>query len=285
MADIDIKKLQLHLLSRPIAPIFANSKEQDDFEALKLMCMIDFYADNRELFGKINKLNQPKLLGQLIQLHSFKSFKYYNCHVNRAIGDRQYQCTFCELIAPYSLVLTHMAIVHDTHVSVKTCAYCKRESVVKHNENGTLDKCYADYLKKYNVDQIDDESVQVIIDFYKLLKDIAELLNVLISRNENMDGIGYPRIEQIKRKIPQFPTTFKVLTPKRSSKKMDKNKLDEHFNIVVSILFGGNRTSRLKRDNKPDVETFVISDDDSDINTTSTSVSQQDGPFSNCSKI
>ncbi|XP_031622453.1 uncharacterized protein LOC116340226 [Contarinia nasturtii] len=277
---VDKNKLQTYLSNRPIGPIFHNSKEKDDLEALKLMCVLDYYATNRKLYPII--MAQPKLLQHLMQLNSYSSFQYYNCQVNHAIGERQFQCAFCELLGPYALIMTHMAINHDSHMSLKMCAYCKRESVVDHNANGTLEVCYNQYLKKYGIDLANDEKLKIVTDFYKLLKDLAESLNVVIQRVEHFTGRFQPRTEQIPRKIPNFPTTCMVFTPRRSSKKMKSDKLDYLFNMVVGFVFGGNGVSRLKSRAKSqeDVEIVVIDDDDDDENTNNRNPQNaSDAPF------
>lgn len=253
-----------YLRQRPIGPILSNSSEKDNLRALKLMTVIDYYTDQRSLYAKIKI--EPKLLQQLMQFYSYANFEYFDCQVNRAVGDRLLQCKFCEFIAPYALVLTHMALIHNNHISTKTCAYCNRCDLVAHSRNDSLQKCYEKYLTTYGI-KPDTIDTTVKVDFYKVLKDVARSLGVIITRNDSFAGTGYARVEPIAKKIPNFPTRCTVFTQKVTHKDVNDRKLDYFFNMIIELMLGGNGTSRLKQNKKAnttDDEVIILSDDDDD---------------------
>lgn len=199
-------KLIDYLSNRRIAPILHNSTEKDDLIALKLMCIIDYYTEQGKLYSNIER--EPKLLTQLMQFKSYGSFTYYDCIVDRVNGECLLQCEFCEFIGSYALVLTHMAINHNAHISNKMCAYCKRKDVVTHSEN-TLQNCYENYLKKHSL-RVDGVKTEITFEFFKILKNIAKRLKVIIIRNDFFTGTEFSRIESVGRKIQNFPTTCTV---------------------------------------------------------------------------
>ncbi|XP_055321043.1 uncharacterized protein LOC129577653 [Sitodiplosis mosellana] len=257
-----------YLSKRPIAPILQSSAEKDDLRALKLMSVIDYYTEQRTLYAKMT--HQPKLQHHLQDFHSYANFKYYDCQVNSAIGKRLLQCKFCELVAPYALVLIHMAINHNNHISTKTCAYCNRLDIVAHVKDESLQNCYNKYLKTFGL-RPETIITEVTVEFYKLLRDLAKSLGVIVARNDTFAGIGYARIEPVIRKIPNFPRTCKVFSPKNSSKVMDNDQLDEYFEMVMGFMLGGNGISRLIQNttsNQGDTadDTIVILSDDDDDN-------------------
>ena len=106
-------KILEHLASRPIAPIVDKSTEKSNTKALKVMCILDHGLDVAGLYTEIKAT--PKLMAQLLNIHSFASFKYFKYSlVKEAKKDNQIlKCKRCELIAPYAVVLEHMAINHD----------------------------------------------------------------------------------------------------------------------------------------------------------------------------
>lgn len=257
-----------YLRNRPIQPILNNSSEKDNLKALKMMTVIDYYTDQRNLYAKMNI--EPKLLQQLMKFYSYANFEYFDCQVNRSIGDRLLQCKFCEFIAPYSLVLTHMALNHNNHISTKTCAYCNRLDLVEHSNNDSLQKCYEKYLATYSI-KSDTIDTTVKVDFYKLLKDIARSLGVIITRSETFVGIGYARIEPIAKKIANFPRNCTVFTQKINHKGLNDRKLDDSFKTIIELMHGGNGLSRLMQNKKTNNDTaddviIILSDEDDDNN-------------------
>lgn len=150
-----IDSLIKYLSNRPIEPILRESKEKDDLMALKLMSIIDYSIEKKSLYGKMQ--DQPKLKKQLMQLHSYGKFKYYDIQVYGAIGE------------PYAYILTHMAIVHNSHISTKTCAYCNRKDIIAHSLDKSLQMCYDEYLKKYDI-QPATINTEVIVEFFELIK-------------------------------------------------------------------------------------------------------------------
>lgn len=263
-----IDKLIEYLKKRPIAPILVGSKEKNDLKALKLMCVVDYYAEKHGHFKEIRKF--PKLMHQLLNFRSYSNFQYYDCHVNSGIGARLLQCKSCELVGPYALIMTHMAVNHNQHVSLTRCAFCSREYLSAHIQNDSLDGCYLEYMHKRGVTVISDDQRNIHIEFNKLLKDLSRALNVLITRTESFAGTGYRSIEPVQRKIPDFPRTCTVSKTKTSNKRVDDSKLDDYFRLVISYIFGGNGISRLTGTHEEENEEIVIlsSEDENDENIT-----------------
>lgn len=258
-----IDSLIKYLSNRPIEPILRESKEKDDLMALKLMSIIDYSIEKKSLYEKMQ--DQPKLKKQLMQFHSYGKFKYYDIQVYGAIGERLLQCKLCDLVGPYAYILTHMAIVHNSHISTKTCAYCNRKDIIAHSLDKSLQMCYDEYLKKYDI-QPATINTEVIVEFFELIKKIAKELGVIVSRNDLFTGTGYPHIEFIQKPICNFPKTCTVYSPKNSYKKMNPVTLDNYFQMVTDSMIGGNGMSRLTQntmendENEQDV--VVLSSDD-----------------------
>lgn len=260
-----VEKMREHLEKCSFAPILENSKEKYDVKAVKLMFVVDFFMTEHNLYEKINP--HPKMLNELLQFNSYGSFKYYGCQVNRRIDNRLLKCTFCELIGPYALVITHIAINHNAHISLKQCAYCKRDNLISHVTNNSLDTCYNNYLQKHGVNVTDDNVSNIVVEFYTFLRNLAKQLDVLSLRSSTFSGIGNQSNEKLNHNIRNFPTMVKVFKQKGSKKVVNNDKLDRIFERVVEFTFGGNGISRLmKRKIEDDVDIMSISSDEDDEN-------------------
>lgn len=176
-------KLLEHLQSRPIAPIVNGSKETTNLSALKVLCILDHQLEVNELYPEMNEM--PKLMGQLLRFHSFGSFRYIHYklpkHVN--VDDKILKCKQCELIGSYPLMLNHMTINHNIHISAAQCLWCEKATLQNHLEENSLDRCYENYLEKQQFSSI--KYPNVFEKFYNLLKKIAQKLGVKVARKED----------------------------------------------------------------------------------------------------
>lgn len=256
-----IEQLAEHLAKRPIAPIFEKSNEKNNEVALKFMCLVDFYAAERKLYDAINQ--HPKLLSQLMQFHSYGSFIYYNYQLNRGVGDCLLQCKFCELTGPIGCIMVHMAINHNAHIGVKMCVYCNREELNAHIHDGTLIKCYKSYMDRYGIVASNIKTSKILINFYRLVKSLADTLGVMITRSDTFGGVGYSRVVQVDRLYgPDFPRTCKVFSHKGTSKKIDIAQLETFFKMVIEFIYGANGIGG-KQPQENDTS-IIISDDEND---------------------
>lgn len=279
--DFDHAAVAKHLQTSPFASIFEQSNEKDDAVALKLMCIVNFETQRHSLYPRIQEAS-PKLLAQLMQFHSYGTFKYYDYQVGGEIGKRVLKCKFCELIGPYGLILTHMAINHNAHIGLKKCAYCNRVVLKRHFADASIEQCYARYLRNNHI-EMDAGTMKVykiVIKFYDMLKDLSIKFAISTIRNHGFRGDGHQVGVQFShgqdsgsasdsdngiKKI----TVFNVRTPKMTTKNISGrlNELDREFKRVIFIRYGGNNVSRLVRqtaDANANDDAIVISDYDSD---------------------
>lgn len=191
--------IAIHLSKRPFAMILEQSSEKTNSIALQLMCIIDYYMEESHLYARIARIKCPKLLMQLMKFHTFAAFKYYDYRASRKIGDKILRCKFCDLVGLYPLILTHMAVNHNAHIGLKSCAYCNRDELKMHFSNGSFDHCYEHYIRKHQVIK-NDEICEIVTTYYGLIKGIAEKLNICTVRNHAYAGTGYTSIEKIAQK-------------------------------------------------------------------------------------
>lgn len=229
-----------HLQKGPFAPIFDQSNEKGDHVALKLMCIIDYNAQRLDLYSRMQSAH-PKLLAHLMQFHSFGTFKYYDYQTGNELGIRVLKCKFCDLTGPYGRILTHMAINHNEHVRLKTCAYCNRTDLKKHFADDSLHQCFASYLRN-NCCEWDEKICKIVTDFYDMLKELADKFKIKAVRSfAGRESVG----KNISGCLVQ---------------------LDEEFNRVISYLYGGNDASRLLKQpmnsSCNEQNSVIISDDE-----------------------
>lgn len=173
-------KILAHLQSRPISPIVNASKETDDVRALKMICVIDHHLEINGAYPELRAM--PKLMGELLNLHSFGSFKYYKYHLPKLTFDYKIlQCKRCELIGPYQTVIEHMVICHNLHLTPSTCMWCEKVDVQQHIYDSTLEQCYQAYVPRFS----SISHPPIIKKVYKVLEKLATTLNVRTIRREN----------------------------------------------------------------------------------------------------
>ncbi|XP_031622385.1 uncharacterized protein LOC116340201 isoform X2 [Contarinia nasturtii] len=262
--------ISIHLSKRPIAVVMEQSNEKTNLVALQLMCIIDYYMEERRLYDRIVKTECPKLLLQLMKFFTFVSFKYYDYRASRKIGNQILRCKFCALIGHYTCILSHMAINHNAHIGLKQCAYCYREELKTHFDDCTFDTCYETYMRKHHVHK-NDNIIEIVATFYGLIKEIAEKLNQCTVRNHAYAGIGYATIEKIAQKYGRdFPTDCIIFQQRNYEKPIKSDLLQKEFVRVIGFMYGGNRISRLinNADTIFDTHVIVISDDEDEYDTT-----------------
>lgn len=266
-----------HLKKGSFAPIFEQSNEKNDAVALKLMCIVDFETQRHDLYPRMQKPS-PKLLPQLMQFHSYGTFKYYDYQVGVRIGKRVLKCKFCDLIGPYGLILTHMAINHNAHIGLKRCVYCNRNDLKEHFADETMEHCYASYLQRHDieVDRGTMKSYTIVKKFYDMLKELSVKFGISTFRNYGFRGSGYQVAARPSNKYDNDSasdsdiekiTDFNIRTPTMTAKNISGRltTLDREFKRVIGIMYGGNYVSRLVQrtaNANADGNTVIISDDD-----------------------
>lgn len=230
MSTMDTSRaIEIHLSKRPMARILERTNEKNNPVALRLMCIIDYYMEERRLYSRISKTQSPKLLIQLLKFHTFVSFKYYDYRASRKVGDKVLRCKFCELIGPYCYILTHMAINHNAHIGLKICAYCNRQELKFHFIDGMFDHCFGNYSQKHGVIK-DNEVSEIVAAFYGLIKEVSEKLNVCTVRNHAYAGTGYTAIEKIAQKYGRdFPTDCVIFQQRNFEKPIRNDTLQKEF--------------------------------------------------------
>lgn len=183
--DVTNKQIASYLRTRPIAPIFKRSNEKGNAIALKIMCILDKETERSQLYDRIQKTKSDTLMMQLMQFHTFQSFRFYDYNVKREIKQYALRCTACGLIGPYACILTHMAINHDLHIGLKMCVYCDRAELQKHFDNNSLERCYRNYLRERNINECDTVEGKIVSEFYDMLRKICEKLSIVTVRNHS----------------------------------------------------------------------------------------------------
>lgn len=232
-------KLREHLAKRKIAPIVARSDESNDEVALKVMCVFDHFLEKSDLYSHLRK--QPQLFNQLLNFKSFATFNYWRYFVPMNFSKKYVlMCRICKLVGPYHLILSHMAITHNTHIGSKQCLWCNETETKMHIEDNTLQQCYDKYLLK-NRFQSDRASIAVIQIFYNTIQNIAKRLGVLRFRKpDRFSGIGR------KVKLPKVDKEgdiddIVVVYENNSNITIDLEKLDTLFKKVIEYFYGGSK--------------------------------------------
>lgn len=182
---------------RPFATVFDQlpTVEKDDPVAVKFMFVVDYNVQQCDLYNRIAAAANSKLLTQLMLFHSYGKFKNYEYQVGQKIRKRLLKCKFCELIGLYGCILTHMAISHDAHISLKTCAYCNRVDLRTHFNDDSLEQCYAHYLDCNSI-EVDELVCSIVTDFYAMLRTLAINFSINTQRNYNFTGKGHKAVER-----------------------------------------------------------------------------------------
>lgn len=247
----NILRLQEHLQSRPIAPIFANMKdhEKDDEIALKFMCVIDFEATKLNLYDRIKGTNLPKLVNGLLGFDSYKSFNYYDYRVNRSFRGKNLKCKFgqCRFFGPYALVLTHMAINHNMHFGMQLCGYCCKTKFREHIDEKSFEECYERYLRLEDISEIANEAIdvdEIILDFYDTLRKCCNRLNIRNVRQlHNYAGRGFGTPVQLGDDYDGDIPKVTLYQPKLRSKCISLANLNQAYNTAMKAFYGANASN------------------------------------------
>lgn len=243
---LNIDALRDYLLSRPIANVFENlsDSEKHSETALKFMCLVDLEMETHGLYARISATNYPKLRNELLGFHSYKSFIYYSYKNILKFKGMNLQCYRCQFFGPLAITLNHMAMNHNIAVNYRICAYCGQEELKKHfSEDGSLQRCYEQYLQKIDVSDIILESTgvhKIIIEFYRVLKKLSEALKVLTYRQLHYytgKGCGKPDIVTVEHGN-DLRSSCTVYKPRIVKKKMSKEKLNEMFEVAMIARYG-----------------------------------------------
>lgn len=180
-----------YLQTRPIAPILEQSDEKGNIVALKFMYILDNETERSQLYDRIRNAKSASLMQQLMQFHTFKSFKFYDYNVKRGLKTFVLQCTACKLIGPYPYILSHMAINHNLHIASKMCGYCDRVELQKHFDSNTLGRCYGNYLRDRNIYDWDANVCKIVVEFYDMLKRVSDQFSIITIRSQNYAAKRY----------------------------------------------------------------------------------------------
>lgn len=186
----EIDYITEYLRTRPIAPILERSVEKDNLIALKFM--LDYEMEQRKLYRRIQNINSASLLMmQLMQFHSFESFRFYDYVVKQEVNKLVLQCSSCGLIGPYASMQTHMAINHNVHIASKMCGYCNCVELREHFDNNTIGRCLVNYLNERNISEWDTNVCNIVAEFYDILRNIAEKFSIITTRRKNYAAKRY----------------------------------------------------------------------------------------------
>lgn len=180
----EVNRIASYLRTRPIAPILEQSNEKENLIALKVMYILDYETERIKLYERMQSVNSNTLLTQLMQFHTFQSFKFYDYIVKRELKQYVLRCTMCGLLGPYASILSHMAINHDVHIGLKMCLFCDRVELQKHFDNNSLERCYRNYLREQLINE-ETNVCQIMTDFYDMLRKISEKFSIITIRNHN----------------------------------------------------------------------------------------------------
>lgn len=270
---IDAANITEHLMKRPIAAILEQCVEKDDFKALQFMCIVDYYAEKRNLYSRIGGSSCPKLLSLLFQFRHFEKFKYFDYPINRKMKWYVLQCKFCELTGPYRCILTHMAINHNVHIGLKMCAYCNKKELKEHFADNSLEQCYNEYFQRHHI-VIDEKMWEIVADFYDMMKQLSRKLKIVTHRYSGFFAHAYGAVERLDQSYGEdFPnelTVFRLKT-RSQNQSIGSTKLNEEFKQVANILFGGTKATNSIRMSRTVISGVMVSDSDDDNRNESTS--------------
>lgn len=255
-----------HLEKRPIWPVYQNSANRLNKNALKLLTVVDWYIDGNDLYDRITA--HPKLLVQLLKFKRPDQFVYYNYDTSYydALRGKLFKCTWCELIAPLNCTLTHMVITHDVHLGFKKCPYCLRYELDQHLQDDSFDNCYKRYEEKELLEfNNDDGSNEVIIDFYEAMKHLSKVLDILVLRNKDFGGIGHAKRGHLVGK-PDLSPKYYVFRQTGSQKTIGNFVLNRNVDRALTHFYGNN-CRKIFGDAERTDDAVVISDrEDEDDN-------------------
>lgn len=177
------QKLLNHLAMRPIGPIVEGSVEKQFDIALKVMTVIDYFAETHSIYPEVNQT--PKLLYQLMQFRYFGSgFRFIEYKLKRVLVLKKLlKCEVCEFIGPYMRTLEHMVLSHDRHAAGAKCRFCMKTSLKDHELNNTFETCYMHYRIREQINS-NYQCPTVIDEFYTLIKKVATKWGVVTQRSD-----------------------------------------------------------------------------------------------------
>lgn len=239
-ANMNSKILE-HLKGRPIAPIVNASSETNNDKALKLMCIIDYYLEEKDLYKDLEAV--PKLIKQLLQLHSFGSFKYFKYILPKTqVTGKILSCKHCELQGPYSTIIEHMVIRHNMHPSAQWCMWCEKTEFIDH-EHSSSEWCYNEYYQHLS----DKIFFPVITPIHEMLETLADKLKMKINRTKEYKHALYAqKLEYLESKIDDdISNEIFVYRPKKASKKVfDLDVLEKLFQNAMEHFHGAEAHER-----------------------------------------
>lgn len=285
MAESEEKVVEItkHLMTRPIYPILENSSEKDDFTALQFMCIVDFYATHYvKLYDRIEEVQQPKLLGQLLQFSEFGKFKYFHYAMPKQYGNCALQCKYCPLVGPCGCILSHMAISHSVHTALKNCIFCNTEMLETHTDT-SLTKCYSNYVERNDI-HVNEEVYKIIANFYEMMKKLSQILNICLTRRKGYAGKGYKRKQQLSQDYggdiaPECEVRY-MISKTQINRTIRSETLDREFCRIMEIMHGGYFPRFALSDHSPNNCESVIQvdssgDDDEEVNNITIANGQQ----------
>lgn len=273
-------KVLEHLQSRPIASIANVSSEIGNNSALKLICIIDYELEISKLYTEIATV--PKLTEQLLNFHSLGSFKYISYQLPKYLfGNKLLRCKICQLVGPYVTVLEHMFISHNLHANPKQCMWCERTKIKVHVSQNTLNQCYGNYVDIQQLNNI--KYPKVIKTFYRLLKNIARVVDVKISQSESFKNTLTNKASN---------ELVVLISKKENQKEINQSALEKlyqkamlHFyqeNLHEYLVFPTNNSDQLEYGNKnayDQNQSFICSNLTIEIDPIQVNISQSPSHF------
>lgn len=258
------------LKNLPIYPIFQNSSEKHNLTALQFMCIVDFHANyNINLYDRIKEMQQPKLLGQLLQFRQFEKFKYFHYPVSKQYGNYVLQCKYCPLVGPCGCILTHMAINHNVHTALKNCVFCNSETLETHLGNNSLVQCYGNYIERNEI-EIDLKVCGIVDSFYDMMKKLSQALNICSTRRKGYAGQGYRCKEILSHDyggdISRECEVRNMIPKKQLNRTIRSESLNREFCRIMEMSYGGFYSNGSKKDMDDVIVIDDCSEDDDEVN-------------------
>lgn len=232
-----VRKLQEYLSRQEFSPILNEvlHEQKNCVWGLKLMCIVHYEVGLYDLYDELIK--RPLLMVHLMKF-DYCLFKYYDYQPLKRTTDCRLKCQYCSLVADYSYVLTHMAMAHNAHVGLKKCAYCdpKNSTDLGAHTIAEFKQCQEEYYKKNYITTKKNFTVNNLIEnFYKCMRKIADKLKVVVSRNRWYGGEAQAQIERLANKhghgFPQLSVAFPA-----NCKTIDDQKFFKYFEFVAEKL-------------------------------------------------
>lgn len=279
--SMDFDFITAHLKNRPIAAILEQCDEKDDFKALQLLCIIDYYVEKANLYPRIIGSSCPKLISQLFQFRHFGGFRFYDFRANHRVKKFVLQCKLCELTGPYECILAHMKINHNHDTPLTICTFCNKMTFEKHfekenetnigtsdvntvNENPTMEQCYSEYARRHAIVK-DTNCDEIVAAFYDILRDISKKIECFTVRNQRYSAQSLSTVEKLVQNYDEdVSDECKVYQVKSRKTKttIDNPKLTEEFERVTNHWFGGTAARSITKKARVDSVIIIIDSDE-----------------------